>query len=105
MTYASHRSDPEIAQILELETVPPVDTTRWLPRRKAQVVAAVQAGLLTIDEVCTLYRLSIEEFLSWQSAVREYGVSGLRVSRSRARPRRSRFASLDSVPRMVAGHA
>ena len=77
------RNDPSIVSILDLETVPPVTTTRWFPRRKAQVVAAVEAGLLTVDEACDLYRLSLEEFLGWQRAIHRSGVKGLCVSRRR----------------------
>ena len=33
-----------------------------------------QAGLLTIDEACQFYRLTLEEFLSWQRALNLFGV-------------------------------
>jgi hypothetical protein len=45
-------------------TLPPPQTSRWVIRRKAEVVAAVRGGLLTVDEACQLYSLSIEEFAS-----------------------------------------
>src|SRR6185312_11418107 len=32
--------------------LPPPETKRWVPRRKAQVVAAVRAGALSLDEAC-----------------------------------------------------
>ena len=35
---------------LTLNDLPPVDTGRWVIRRKAEVVAAVRGGLLTLDE-------------------------------------------------------
>ncbi|HOA48936.1 MAG: hypothetical protein RL702_1910 [Pseudomonadota bacterium] len=66
--------------ILTLESLPPPDTTRWVASRKAQVVAAVEAGLLTIEEVQRRYRLSLEEFYGWQHALERAGVAGLRVS-------------------------
>ena len=50
-------------------------------RRKAEVVAAVTGGLLTIDEVLARYNLTIEEFASWQRAVDRSGMKGLRVTR------------------------
>lgn len=53
---------------LTLETLPPPETYRWVPRLKAQVVAAVKAGLLTAEEACSRYSLSLEEFFSWQRA-------------------------------------
>jgi hypothetical protein len=37
-------------------------------RRKAAVVAAVRAGMITVEEACRRYQLSEEEFVSWQRA-------------------------------------
>lgn len=70
-----------LGEPLTLESLPPPDTTRWVVRRKAEVVAAVNGGLLTVDEVCERYRLSLEEFASWQRAVDRVGMPGLRVTR------------------------
>lgn len=61
--------------------VPPADTTRWVARRKAQVVIAVDAGLITLKEACRRYSLSKEEFASWKNALSTFGVGGLRVTR------------------------
>ena len=55
-----------LGESLTLDTLPPPSTTRWVVRRKAEVVAAVNGGLLTVDEACERYRLSLEEFVSWQ---------------------------------------
>ncbi len=60
---------------------PPPDTVRWVVRRKAAVVAAVKNGVITLDEVCRRYNLSVEEFLSWQEMIDKHGVRGLRVTR------------------------
>jgi Protein of unknown function (DUF1153) len=46
--------------------LPSAETRRWSIRRKAAVVAAVRGGLLTLEEACTRYALSTEEFLSWR---------------------------------------
>ncbi|MCC2977011.1 DUF1153 domain-containing protein [Sphingomonas sp. PL-96] len=70
-----------LGEPLTLDSLPPPDTTRWVVRRKAEVVAAVNGGLLTIDEVCTRYSLSPEEFASWQRAIDRSGMPGLRVTR------------------------
>lgn len=70
-----------LGEPLTLENLPPADTTRWVIRRKAEVVAAVNGGLLTIDEVCDRYGLTLEEFASWQRAVDRSGMQGLRVTR------------------------
>lgn len=66
---------------LTLDDLPPANTTRWVIRRKAEVVAAVRGGLLTLDEACERYTLSVEEFLSWQRAIERSGMQGLRVTR------------------------
>ncbi|WP_316977899.1 CtrA inhibitor SciP [Shumkonia mesophila] len=54
------------ARTLTLDDLPPPDTGRWVRRRKADVVAGVRAGLISLDEACRRYALSIEEFLSWE---------------------------------------
>lgn len=61
--------------------LPPPNTKRWVIRRKAEVVAAVRSGLISLDEACRRYTLSIEEFLSWQRLIESHGVPGLRVTR------------------------
>jgi hypothetical protein len=68
-------------KILTLDDLPPPDTQRWVARRKAEVVAAVRAGLLTLDDACTRYGLSTEEFSGWESAIDRHGMGGLRVTR------------------------
>lgn len=70
-----------LGEPLTVETLPPPGTTRWVIRRKAEVVAAVNGGLLTIEEVCQRYGLSKEEFSGWQRAVDRSGMPGLRVTR------------------------
>lgn len=70
-----------LGEPLTLDSLPPANTRRWVVRRKAEVVAAVNGGLLTIDEVCQLYSLTLEEFASWQRAVERSGMQGLRVTR------------------------
>lgn len=77
---------------LRLEDLPPPGTRRWVIRRKAEVVAGVRAGLITLEEACTRYTLSVEEFLSWQRSIDRHGMRGLRTTRLqdyRAAARRS----------------
>jgi hypothetical protein len=66
---------------LSLDDLPPPGTKRWVIRRKAEVVTAVRAGLLTLEEACERYNLSVEEFLSWQSLIDKHGMRGLRTTR------------------------
>jgi len=68
-------------QPLTLNDLPPPNTKRWVVRRKAEVVAAVRGGLLSLEDACKRYTLSVEEFLSWQRAIDNDGLSGLRVTR------------------------
>ena len=61
--------------------LPPPNTGRWVVRRKAAVVQAVRSGLISLDEACRRYALSVEEFLSWEHAIERHGLRGLRVTR------------------------
>jgi len=70
-----------LGESLTLDSLPPPETTRWVVRRKAEVVAAVNGGLLSVDEVCARYNLTVEEFASWQRAIDRSGMPGLRVTR------------------------
>lgn len=70
-----------LGEPLTLESLPPPGTRRWVVRRKAEVVAAVQGGLLTFDEACERYDLTLEELVSWERAVDRSGMQGLRVTR------------------------
>ena len=67
--------------MLSLDTLPPPDTRRWVARRKAEVVTAVRAGLLSFEEACDRYNISPEEFSSWERAIDRHGMGGLRVTR------------------------
>ena len=66
---------------MTLDDLPPPNTKRWVVRRKAEVVAGVRSGLITLEEACQRYKLSVEEYLSWQKLIDEYGVRGLRATR------------------------
>lgn len=66
---------------LRMEDLPAPGTRRWVVRRKAEVVAAVEGGLLSLEEACTRYRLTREEFESWAQSLHRYGVKGLRTTR------------------------
>jgi len=66
---------------LTLADLPPPGTKRWVIRRKAEVVAAVRGGLLSLDDACRRYTLTVEEFLAWQRAIDSHGLAGLRATR------------------------
>lgn len=67
--------------LLRLEDLPPIDTKRWVMRRKAEVVAAVRGRLLSVEEACARWNLSEEELASWQRLIDRHGVRGLRATR------------------------
>ncbi|MFN3582944.1 DUF1153 domain-containing protein [Phenylobacterium sp.] len=66
---------------LTLADLPPPDTVRWTPRRKAEVVAAVEGALISEAEALDRYALTAEEFASWRGAVQHHGMAGLRATR------------------------
>jgi len=66
---------------LTLSDLPPADTKRWVIRRKAEVVAAVRGGLISLEVACERYSLTVEEFLGWQKAIDRHGLAGLRTTR------------------------
>ena len=65
---------------LTIADLPPSTTRRWVIRRKAEVVAAVRGGLLSLEEACTRYTLTVEEFLGWQQSIEDHGLAGLRTT-------------------------
>ncbi len=66
---------------LTIADLPPQNTRRWVIRRKAEVVAAVRGGLLSLDEACERYALTVDEYLSWQRSIDRHGLAGLRATR------------------------
>ena len=60
--------------------LPSRTTRRWVARRKALVVKAVASGLITEDEACEMYNLSLEELSSWRIAMERHGARALRAT-------------------------
>lgn len=71
-----------LGERLTMADLPPPNLRRWVMRRKAEVVAAVDGGLLSLEEACERYDLSIEELAGWQRAVQQFGMRGLRATRA-----------------------
>ncbi len=63
------------------DDLPPENTTRWVVRRKAQVVRAIDTGLIDEDEACRRYNLTMEELQSWRSLIDQHGLRGLRATK------------------------
>lgn len=66
---------------LTINDLPPPETRRWVIRRKAEVVTGVRNGLISLEDACNRYKLSAEEFLSWQRLIEQHGMRGLRTTR------------------------
>lgn len=62
--------------------LPPADTHRWVPRRKARIVAAVEGGLISRQMALERYGLTSEEYESWRSALQRFGMRGLCVTKT-----------------------
>lgn len=93
-TSGDHVKIVRISREKSLGSLPPPNTQRWVVRRKAQVVAAVRAGDLTLEQACQRYSLSEEEFRSWMTLYNDHGVRGLRATRMQEyRPAGERHSS------------
>jgi len=61
--------------------LPKQSNMRWTTQRKAIVVLAVEGGLIALDEACSLYSISIDEYLTWRYRFEHFGLLGLRSSK------------------------
>ena len=65
--------------VLSHADLPPTGA-RWVARRKAVVVAAIEHGLIGRGEAIDRYGLTDEELDSWSDAVHRHGIAGLKVT-------------------------
>ena len=72
----SHQSDYQ-----QEAALPQAGRQRWLAGRKAQVLAAIQSGTLSLEEACRRYLLTPEELQSWHASFASDGVAGLKMKR------------------------
>ena len=75
------RSVPGPFGPLTIADLPAANTTRWVTRRKAEILAAIAGGLIDRAEARTRYSISDEELGFWERAVACAGIPGLRVTR------------------------
>ena len=61
--------------------LPPADIKRWTARRKAAVLEAIAAGVITAEEACRRWRLSPTEVEAWQWVYTLHGLGGLHTTR------------------------
>jgi hypothetical protein len=92
-------------KLLTRANLPPPNTKHWVPHRKAEVVAAVEGGLLSRDEACELYSMTVEEFASWQDAVKARGLGALRVKRLNDRRKAAQSAVQETGAVVLKGEA
>ena len=66
--------------IMTRADLPSEGTRRWVASRKAAVLRAVAAGLITRKEALERYSLSDEEFSEWETAVGTHGEAALKAT-------------------------
>jgi len=67
-------------RIMTRADLPPADTLRWVASRKAAVVRAIAAGLISRSSALQTYGLSDAELGEWEAAVASHGEAGLRTT-------------------------
>jgi len=65
---------------LSLADLPPSHETRWVMSRKAKLIEAIHAGLISLEEAAERYRLTLDELTEWQSYFSRHGARGLRTT-------------------------
>lgn len=70
--------------------LPPANTKRWVVSRKAQVVRAVEDGVISLEQASDRYSLSHEEFENWRDLIKAHGTRALRATRIQDYRRASR---------------
>jgi len=60
--------------------LPDAKTRRWVASRKAAVIRAIRAELISRDEAIDLYDLSEEELDAWHVAVEQHGEMALKAT-------------------------
>ena len=73
--------------------LPPTNTVRWVASRKTMVLAAIDAGSLSIEEACLMYCLTIEEIASWSRLTELHGRDGLKTSKIGGYRKRERISA------------
>ena len=74
----AHREAARLKAIRE--RLPENGGLRWVARRKAAVVAAIDCGAISQEEAQERYALSEEELESWRESMAEHGVAALHIN-------------------------
>ncbi|WP_341213139.1 DUF1153 domain-containing protein [uncultured Limimaricola sp.] len=67
-------------RVMTRADLPAPDTERWVASRKAQLLLAITAGLISRDYAIETYGLSEEELKSWERLVGRYGTVALKAT-------------------------
>ncbi len=68
---------------LTIDDLPSSTAGYWVARRKAELLAAIDGGLIGLADACARYRHSGEELESWRRTIDRAGIAGLRVTKAR----------------------
>ena len=68
---------------INVNSLPSSDTKRWVPRRKAEVIYGLLGGLLTVEQACQRYSVSVAELVGWHLTIGAHGLKGLRSTHLR----------------------
>ena len=62
-------------------SLPDPNTVRWVSSRKLAIIHAITEGVISIEDACTTYNLSVEELTSWSKLASRHGRNGLKVTK------------------------
>ena len=65
---------------LSLADLPDSHDTRWVMSRKAKLIEAIHAGLISMEDAAERYRLTLDELAEWQDYFNRHGARGLRTT-------------------------
>ncbi|MEK7068254.1 MAG: DUF1153 domain-containing protein [Patescibacteria group bacterium] len=71
--------------VITPQDLPPPDTIRWTPNKKAIVIRAGRGGLVGLEEVLERYHMTEREFHLWEDGFNDHGEVGLRVTQYQRR--------------------
>lgn len=64
-----------------LSRTPLAPVRRWTPSRKDELLVAIRRADVTIEQVCEVHDLSLEEVQGWLKRHRQHGRQGLSITR------------------------
>ena len=65
--------------------LPPADTVRWVANKKAILVRAVRAGIISREAALERYNMEEKELAIWEKEFATYGANGLMATKIQTR--------------------